>query len=297
MTESWNERVARFWREADPDHPERLRTLMRALIAERPASDPEALFESASLHDYLGEESEAIPLYRAALESGLAGTARTEAVIQLASSLRNVGDPSGAIRLLRAVDADDPLIDAAQAFLALALHDDDKATEGLRSALATLAPRLSAYSRSVAQYADELRASDRVRSIAVGALVHNGRLLAEDYPPNGRHSGFLRAPGGGIEFGEPAEVAIRREFSEELDVDLDSVRLLAVTENIFDSHGKRGHEIVHVFEVRSRALEMLPTDHRLAVRDSDTTVGWYPLDLLRRGTPPVYPAGILDLID
>jgi 8-oxo-dGTP pyrophosphatase MutT (NUDIX family) len=258
--------------------------------------DGAALFERASAHDACGEETAAVPLYRAALEAGLTGERRTQALIQLASSLRNIGDASGAIAALKAVPADDPLADAAHAFLALALHDDDKPTPALQTALRLVAPHLPAYGRAIGAYADDLGARDRVRAIAVGLVVHDGRLLAEEYSANGRHGGFLRAPGGGIDFGETAADAVRREFAEELGAAVDDARMLAVTENIFDAHGKRGHEIVHVFAVRSAQLEALPRDARLPVLDGDTTVGWYDLHALKTGGLPLYPDGILDLL-
>lgn len=296
MTATWGERVGRFWRDADADEPMRLRAEMAALVAERPADDPEALFERASLHDFLGEEAAAIPLYRAALSRGLDGSARSQAIIQLGSSLRNVGDASAALALLNEIPADDPLAPAARAFACVALHDDQKPTEALREALSLLAPHLPAYSRAISAYADELVPLERIRAIAVGLLVHDGHLLAEEYPANDRHDGFLRAPGGGVQFGEPAEAAVRREFAEELGVRIDSTRLLAVTENIFDAQGKRGHEIAHVFAIECTELTQLPVDGRLPVLDSDTSVGWYRLDTLRYGSRPLCPAGVLDLL-
>jgi 8-oxo-dGTP pyrophosphatase MutT (NUDIX family) len=293
--ESFEERMAAFWRDAEGAPAERLRTELDELLAGRPAGDSRALFERAGLHDFLGEEREAIPLYRASLDAGLEAPLRTQAVIQLASSLRTEGEPSQALALLRTVAASDPLFPAAQAFLALALHDDDKPTPALRTALRALAPHLPMYARSVAAYADALPPRERVRVIVVGLLVHDGHVLAEAYPATAHHGGFLRAPGGGVDFGETADAAIRREFAEELGVVLDEARLLAVTENIFTSGPKRGHELVHVYAVRSAALELLPLTHRLPVLDSDTTVGWYSLDELSSGTPALHPAGVLDL--
>lgn len=296
MSQSWDERVATFWRDADDTQPERMWRELDGLLAERDPDDAGALFERASLHDFLGEEADAIPVYRAALEGGLAGETRAQALIQLASSLRNVGDASGAIALLRELPEEDALHDAAQAFLALALHSDGKPAEALRTALHALTPHLTAYPRAVRAYADELVGAERVRPIVVGLLVVEGRILLEAYPANGRHDGFLRAPGGGIEFGETADAAIRREFAEELTATLDGTELLAITENIFDSAGRRGHEIVYVYAVRSATLAALGDGHRLPVLDSDTSVGWYEIEALRGGTQPVYPVGVLDLL-
>jgi 8-oxo-dGTP pyrophosphatase MutT (NUDIX family) len=291
---TWDERVAAFWRDAGDRPADDLRTELEALLADRGEDDPEALFERASLHDYLGEEEAAIPVYRSALDGGLRQPLRTRAVIQLASSLRNVGDPSGAIAVLRDVDDDDELAPAALAFLSLALFDDGKPAAALRTTLTALAPFLPAYSRAVTAYADELAAPPRVRSIVVGLVIDGDQVLAEEYlGGNGGH--FLRAPGGGIEFGESTMAALHREFREELDATIDEATLLGVTENIFDGHGKRGHEIVHVYAVRSAALEALPKSERLPVLDSHTTVGWFPLERIREGGLAFYPPGILDL--
>ena len=220
---------------------------------------------------------------------------RTQAMIQLASSLRNVADPSGAMSVLQQIEPDDELADAARAFLALALYDDGKPASALRTALQALSSHLPAYERSIDAYAEELAAPERVRVIAVGLLVRDGWVLAEEYPGHGGGR-FLRLPGGGVEFGEPAERAIHREFAEELGVTLDSVRLLGVTENIFERPGARGHEIVYTYEIRSSELEAIPLAERRPVQDADTTVGWYRIDTLSAQTLPLYPVGALDLL-
>ena len=161
MNGSWDERIELFWRSADDTRPEQALTDMRALVDERPQGDPDALYEWASVNDFLGLDAEAIPLYRAALSCGLAGDRRAQAVIQLASSLRNVGRPREAIDLLRDGASDDPVTGAAaSAFLALALYDAGRPGEALRVALQALAPTLPRYTRAVAAYADELTERD-----------------------------------------------------------------------------------------------------------------------------------------
>lgn len=289
--------LALFWDRFDPADPATAHAELGRLLDARGQEDARAAFERASLHDALGEEEAAIPLYRQALDRGLAAAHRTQAVIQLASSLRNVGDASAAMALLRTVGDDDPLIAPARAFLALALHDDEKPTAAVRTALQTLAPMLPQYRRAVDAYAGELASLARIRAIAVGLVVQDGHVLLESYPETDRHGEFLRAPGGGIEFGETAARAVVREFAEELAAEFDDAVLAAVTENIFDSSSGRGHEIVHVFRGRSPQLAALPVGERLPVRDSHTTVGWYEIAALwTADAPPVYPVGVLDLL-
>jgi 8-oxo-dGTP pyrophosphatase MutT (NUDIX family) len=136
---------------------------------------------------------------------------------------------------------------------------------------------------------------DRIRNIAVGLVVREGRALVEIYAATDRHPVFARAIGGGIEFGESADAAVRREFEEELGVRLTRAEPLAVTENIFTLAGRLGHEIVHVFVVDSPQLDDIAIDGERAVLDNHTAVRWVDLDALRAGEPPFYPAGMAEL--
>ncbi|MET0234529.1 MAG: tetratricopeptide repeat protein [Kibdelosporangium sp.] len=162
MTE-WDQRVAELWAALDEHEPVRFRERIEALVAELPPGSPEGLFELASANDSTGRPDQAAPLYRQAIEAGLTGYRRRRAVIQLASTLRNLGHPEESVALLtaeRAAGTDDPQVatldDAVDAFLALALVDTghERAAAGL--ALAALAKHLPRYNRSLGYYAGEL---------------------------------------------------------------------------------------------------------------------------------------------
>jgi hypothetical protein len=154
----WEERVAAAWASAGDREPADLRAAVARLAAERPEGDAAALFELASADDSTGRPEHAVPRYRAALEAGLTGVRRRRAVIQLASSLRNLGDAQESVRLLEAErDAPSDLLDdAVAAFLALALADAGREREGLALALGALAAHLPRYERSLAAYAEDL---------------------------------------------------------------------------------------------------------------------------------------------
>lgn len=288
-------RLDEFWENLDRSDPAGAHARLEAVLADTPATDPEALFHRASLHATLGEYAQAAPLYRAALDHGLDASLRTATLIQLANALRSTGDPSGAMAILQGIDPTDPAADAARAYYALAQFSDGKPAAALRTALQTLSPYLPAHEDDLDRQAEEITAPDRVRVIAVGIVIRDGWVLAEEYGGEGGNRPFLRAPGGGVEFGESADRAIRREFQEELGVTVDEARLLGVTENIFDARGKRGHEIVYVYRVRSAALESLPLAQRLPVQDADTTVAWHRIDTLSASRMPFYPVGALEL--
>lgn len=156
---TWDERIAAFWDRADDAYPQEVLDDMRILVEERDTDDPEALFEWASAHDFLGREREAIPLYRKALDLGLSGDRLPQAIIQLASSLRNIGEPEAAVELLQNAPTSAITGDARQAFLALALHDCGDHAASLRTALEALAPTLPMYGGAVSRYAAQLMES------------------------------------------------------------------------------------------------------------------------------------------
>ena len=58
---------------------------------------------------------------------------------------------------------------------------------------------------------------------------------------------FWLLPGGRVEFGESAEQALIREMREEIDVEVEIVRLLWLVENFFTYENKRYHEIALYF--------------------------------------------------
>nr|WP_255578437.1 tetratricopeptide repeat protein [Deinococcus sp. KSM4-11] len=128
------------------------------MAAERPDGDAAALFERACAQDSTGHADRAVPLYRAALAAGLTGIRRRRAVIQLSSSLRNIGGAQESLRLLSAEreHPSDELDDAVAAFLALTLADLGREREALSLALSALAPHLPRYQRSVGNYGSSL---------------------------------------------------------------------------------------------------------------------------------------------
>ena len=156
---TWNDRIDAVWQDDSLSDDERIERI-DALAAERGDADARALFERAGARDSAGIETEAEPLYRQALDAGLDDEHHTRAVIQLASTLRNLGQTAEALGMLRAEydrGPAAPLHDAAAAFYALALASDGDPVAAASIALKALAPHLPRYNRSVAAYADDLR--------------------------------------------------------------------------------------------------------------------------------------------
>jgi hypothetical protein len=151
----WERRLELLWASIDARDKDDFLTAMGELVAELPPDDP---VERASAFDSTGQPELAVGRYRQALEGGLSGQRRRRAVIQLASTLRNLGQAEESVALLTAeLDAgSDDLDDAVRAFLALALTSGGREREAVSVALTALAAHLTRYNRSLAAYAREL---------------------------------------------------------------------------------------------------------------------------------------------
>ncbi|MGP9541749.1 NUDIX hydrolase [Glutamicibacter sp. AOP5-B1-3] len=118
--------------------------------------------------------------------------------------------------------------------------------------------------------------------------MRNGHLLVEEGEDTVKGSSYVRAIGGGIDFGETAEIALRREFREELGLELIDVWLLGVVENFFEYEGRPGHQIAHVFAVESTDIDSIALDAQLHILDEGSPVRWINIEQLNK---PLYPEG------
>ncbi len=134
---------------------------------------------------------------------------------------------------------------------------------------------------------------------ALGLHWRDGRLLAaEVYDSEGRVAG-VRPLGGTVEFGESSQTALKREFLEELRVEVKILSGPLVIENLYVFEGENGHEIMFVFDI-----EFVSNDYRhhetITFNESDGTSGvarWYTLEELDRpGFLSLYPKGLKALL-
>lgn len=71
--------------------------------------------------------------------------------------------------------------------------------------------------------------------VGAGAMVFNeeGKVLIAKRGANARNEvGKWEFPGGGVEFGEKCEDALKREFKEEFDIQIEVIELLEVVDHI-----------------------------------------------------------------
>jgi cyanophycin synthetase len=150
--------IVALWELEDADS----RIAAGAALAERYPHDARVLYERGGTFDSAGREAEAVPLYEAALEAGLREPFRHRCQVQLASSLRVLGEPERAVAVIEAAARAYPDSLGVAAFRALVRHDTGERTEALAGLLTTVAATsadadVERYRRAILGYAAALR--------------------------------------------------------------------------------------------------------------------------------------------
>ena len=136
--------------------------------------------------------------------------------------------------------------------------------------------------------------TERIRVLAMALISRDGDVLVERGRDDVKREDFYRLPGGGVDFGETGEEALRRELREELGVDIDELRYLRTLENIFTYEGKRGHEICRIYECVLRDPELYRRDQWETREDVQGEkrvhhLAWMPRDEFVAGPATLYP--------
>lgn len=139
------------------------------------------------------------------------------------------------------------------------------------------------------------RPSSRIRLKALGLHWRDGRLLAAEVLDDAGRVKGVRPLGGTVEFGETVEVAVVREFQEELGITVKAVSPPTFMENIFVHEGSLGHEIVAIFDV-SFPPDTFVAEERIQFTEHSGTIcfaEWFSLDSLDLPDgPQLYPSGL-----
>jgi len=139
---------------------------------------------------------------------------------------------------------------------------------------------------------------NQIRPLAICVFRNNGHILvAEGYDPVKKQT-FYRPLGGGIEFGERSEDAVRRELKEEINVRVGNLQYLGALENIFTFNGIPGHEIVLVYD--GELTESGLYDQAVIVgkeaNGDDIRALWKSLNEFESGESILYPDGLVELL-
>jgi tetratricopeptide (TPR) repeat protein len=131
-------------------------------IASQNRASARAIFELANALDYLGREAEAIPLYEEALRLELPAEYQAYALIQLGSSLRNVGRAKEAVELLAKAEQAYPEYPSISIFLGLSLYSEGRHAEASKTVMEAMLRNvhttdMQRYARGMEYYIKEIK--------------------------------------------------------------------------------------------------------------------------------------------
>jgi len=142
---------------------------------------------------------------------------------------------------------------------------------------------------------------NHIRVLALGVFLNDGRILVSEGYDEVKDEHFYRPLGGGVKFGETSEQALRREIQEELNAAIESPVLLHVFENIFVYRGKPGHEIIFLYDAGFKDKSLYQKKVLAAIEGERDEIHfeaqWKSLTELRRKAIPLYPGGLLELLE
>ncbi|MBR8828277.1 MAG: NUDIX domain-containing protein [Gomphosphaeria aponina SAG 52.96 = DSM 107014] len=87
-----------------------------------------------------------------------------------------------------------------------------------------------------------------IRVLVLGLIKEGDRTFLTQGFDSVTGETFYRAMGGGVEFGETSRAALEREFLEEINAAITNIKYLGCLESIFVHQGKKGQEIIQLYE-------------------------------------------------
>ena len=130
-----------------------------------------------------------------------------------------------------------------------------------------------------------------IRPIVLGLVRRGNKLLVSKGYDKSKEQEFYRCLGGGIEFLEKSVEALKREFKEELNIEIKVGKFLGISENIFNYKGKNAHELVlfydaYINDKDYREKYNVPDD------DSETEAMWIDIKKNKNKELILYPEQI-----
>ena len=134
-----------------------------------------------------------------------------------------------------------------------------------------------------------------IRPIALGLAIKNNKLLVSEGFDKVKNEIFYRCLGGGIEFLEKGKEALKREFLEEINVDIIVKDFLGISENIFTYQGKKAHELIlfYSIEIPDKNYQ---EEYKVIDDHGETIAKWIDIDDFKNKSKILYPEEIFKYI-
>lgn len=130
-----------------------------------------------------------------------------------------------------------------------------------------------------------------IRPVVLGIAKRNNKILVSEGYDEVTGEVFYRSIGGGIEFLETSKDALKREFKEELNVDVNVGEFLGISENIFVYNGKNAHELIlfYIVEIKDSDYK---EEYHIIDTNCETNARWIDIDKFVNGDIKIYPKEI-----
>ncbi len=140
--------------------------------------------------------------------------------------------------------------------------------------------------------------SGTIRVLALGLIQDGDRLfVSQGYDPVKQET-FYRALGGGVEFGEPSQEALKREFQEELQATLTNIEYLGCLENLFEYNGTPYHELIQLYRCAFAQTQFYQVDAiKFYENHREKMAFWVPIIRFQSGDLKLVPEDFLQYCD
>ena len=134
-----------------------------------------------------------------------------------------------------------------------------------------------------------------IRPIALGLAIKNNKLLVSEGFDKVKNETFYRCLGGGIEFLEKSEEALKREFLEEINIDIIVKDFLGISENIFTYQRKKAHELIlfYSIEIPDKNYQ---EEYKVIDDHGETIAKWIDINEFKNKNKILYPEEVFKYI-
>lgn len=134
-----------------------------------------------------------------------------------------------------------------------------------------------------------------IRPITLGLAIKNNKLLVSEGFDKVKKETFYRCLGGGIEFLEKSKEALKREFLEEINIDITVKDFLGISENIFTYQGKKAHELILFYSI-DISDENYQEEYKVVDDHGETVAKWIDIDEFKNKNKILYPEEVFQYI-
>ena len=134
-----------------------------------------------------------------------------------------------------------------------------------------------------------------IRPIALGLAIKNNKLLVSEGFDKVKNETFYRCLGGGIEFLEKSKEALKREFLEEINIDITVKDFLGISENIFTYQGRKAHELILFYSI-DISDENYKEEYKVIDDHGETIAKWIDINEFKNKNKILYPEEVFKYI-